>query len=347
MTRKPESNMRVGGIMGVLVCVCVAGAGAGAVRGGENGPSRMIREEVTVSASLADVWHAWTTAEGMATFFAPQANIELRMGGAYEPFIKPDAPEGSRGCEGCKVLAFVPLEMLSFEWNAPPSVPGLRDKQIRSYVVLRFAPVGENEVRVSLAHLGFGEGPDWEKCYEYFSAAWPKVLASLKEAGPKFAAQFKIVKHIAQLRYESVVDAPVAKVWELFTTKEGIESWMVPMARVDFRAGGTLRTNYSANAGDDHPGWITHHLLTVEPGRMYASRVSAPPNAPVAKVLENTWGVVMFHPAGEGRTRISMHSCDWGVGPDWDAAEKFFAEGNNWTIEQLRKRLLAGSKPSE
>ena len=32
-----------------------------------------------------------------------------------------------------------------------------------------------------------------------------------------------------------VVAAPLEETWDLFTTKEGIESWMVPAAEVDWR----------------------------------------------------------------------------------------------------------------
>src|SRR5687767_1694943 len=47
---------------------------------------------------------------------------------------------------------------------------------------------------------------------------------------------------------ELIVDAPVADVWAKFTTKEGCASWMAPRAEVDFRVGGTIRTNYDVNA---------------------------------------------------------------------------------------------------
>ena len=39
---------------------------------------------------------------------------------AYELHFLEDAPEGRRGSESCRVLAFVPERLLSFTWNAPP-----------------------------------------------------------------------------------------------------------------------------------------------------------------------------------------------------------------------------------
>lgn len=66
----------------------------------ETGFDRAIVAEMTVPASLEAVWQAWTTEDGVCTFFAPRARIELRPGGAYEMFFALDAPSGRQGGEG-------------------------------------------------------------------------------------------------------------------------------------------------------------------------------------------------------------------------------------------------------
>jgi len=45
------------------------------------GPDRAIRFDVVVDAPLHDVWLAWTTEEGVRSFFAPACNVELRVDG--------------------------------------------------------------------------------------------------------------------------------------------------------------------------------------------------------------------------------------------------------------------------
>lgn len=140
---------------------------------------RMIRKEVVVRASVEAVWNAWTTSEGAVTFFAPRANIGLALGGPYELYFDLDAPEGSRGSEGLKILSFLPMEMLSFEWSAPPQYPTLRKGQ-HTWVVLQLYPIGKNEVRVRLTHLGWREGDEWDKVFRYFKRAWDIVLGRLE-----------------------------------------------------------------------------------------------------------------------------------------------------------------------
>ena len=140
---------------------------------------RTIRKEVTVNASLEAVWDAWTTAKGAVTFFAPKAIINLAIGGSYELFFNVDAPRGSQGSEGLKILSFLPMEMLSFDWNAPPQYPTVRRDQ-HTWVVVQFDSIGSNKTRVRLTHIGWKEGDEWHKVFQYFKRAWDVVLARLE-----------------------------------------------------------------------------------------------------------------------------------------------------------------------
>jgi hypothetical protein len=84
-----------------------------------------------------------------------------------------------------RFMALQPKKMLSFDWNAPPSLPEIR--QQRTFVVVRFEPVGDRQTRVALHHTGWGDGGEWDKTYAYFDRAWGNVLANLKkrfETGP-------------------------------------------------------------------------------------------------------------------------------------------------------------------
>lgn len=147
---------------------------------------RAIAKEVVVDATLERAWDAWTTREGITSFFAPDARIEPRVGGAFQVYFDPTAEPGLQGADDMRFMALQPKKMISFDWNAPPSLPEVRKQ--RSFVVVRFEPVNERQTRVLLHHTGWGEGGEWDKAYEYFDRAWDHVLANLKqrfESGPK------------------------------------------------------------------------------------------------------------------------------------------------------------------
>ena len=135
---------------------------------------RAICGETVVDAPVGEVWDAWTTEDGIKSFFAPDCNVDLRVDGLYEIFFAPDAPEGERGAEGMRLLAIEPGRMLSFTWNAPPHLSGVRGQ--RTHVVLWFDDAGEGRTRLALRHDGWGEGEEWDRAFEYFEEAWLEVV---------------------------------------------------------------------------------------------------------------------------------------------------------------------------
>lgn len=147
---------------------------------------RAIEAEVVVDAPLRAVWEAWTTEEGLETFFAPECHIDLRSGGVLEILFSPEAPAGRRGAEGNRVLAVQPEKLLSFTWDAPPSMPEIRAQ--RTHVTVRFEEIGESRTRVIFRHDGWGEGEKWDEAFTYFNRAWKEgVLPNLVrrfESGP-------------------------------------------------------------------------------------------------------------------------------------------------------------------
>jgi uncharacterized protein YndB with AHSA1/START domain len=139
----------------------------------------------TINAPVVEVWKAWTTPEGIESFFAPKAaKVEPRPGGAFELWFGVDLPEGTRGSEGCKFHSVRPMEQLVFEWNAPPTIPAIRP--LRTLVYLDFKPLPGDRTELTLRNFGYGDGDDWAKTKAYFEKAWPAVMANLEK---RFAAK--------------------------------------------------------------------------------------------------------------------------------------------------------------
>jgi len=146
---------------------------------------RTLHKEVLLDAPLDQVWAAWTTRDGIVSFFAPDANVEARVGGPFQIYMDPLGAPGMKGADDMRYMAIQPMRMLSFDWNAPPSLPEARKQ--RTFVVLRFEPVGALQTRLTLTHVGWGDGGEWDKAFVYFDAAWNKILGNLKkrfETGP-------------------------------------------------------------------------------------------------------------------------------------------------------------------
>lgn len=134
---------------------------------------RAIVLEEIVEAPVADAWKAWTTVEGLRTFLAPDARVDVRPGGRWEIVFLPDAPPGAQGSEGCKVLEVAERRRLVFEWNFPPGMP-IRDEKTR--VTVEFHAFGPGTCHVAFRQDGWKDGPDWDAGFAYFSDAWRVVM---------------------------------------------------------------------------------------------------------------------------------------------------------------------------
>jgi uncharacterized protein YndB with AHSA1/START domain len=150
--------------------VVVLALAAGLAPAGE----RVLWVELELAAAPEAVFDAFTSPEGIRTFFAPGAVVEPHVDGLYEIRFFPDNPRGQRGAEGMRILQFQRPSRLAFTWDAPPSIPEVRKQ--RTFVVLDFEALGEDRTRLRFRHAGWGHGPEWDAAYDYFDEAWGGVV---------------------------------------------------------------------------------------------------------------------------------------------------------------------------
>ena len=79
---------------------------------------RTVNLDRIVEAPPAEVYRLWTTPDGVKKLFAPEAKIDLKIGGRYEIIFFPSKdPEGElHGTKGARILDLVPNKKLVFEW---------------------------------------------------------------------------------------------------------------------------------------------------------------------------------------------------------------------------------------
>jgi len=138
---------------------------------------RSFTKEVVIGAPVEAVYAAWADGASWSEVYGSpsKANIELAIGGRYEWLF-----DGTLGSNGCQVLSYVPNRMLSFSWNAPEDQP--ESRALRTWVVVDTERLDAGTTLVRVTHLGFGDGESWDETYEYFEAAWDRVLARFRGA---------------------------------------------------------------------------------------------------------------------------------------------------------------------
>lgn len=299
---------------------------------------RILRKEVVVKGTPKQVFDLWTTSDGIAKFFSSESKIELRIGGPFDIYMNMKEPDkqGKRGAEGARILAYIEPELLAFTWGFPPAVESLRYAGAKTQVVLQFIPLDEGRVRVKFAQLGWQEGPDWDKGYEYFDKAWSYVLNQLKDhletghtsasaATPKSKSwednHVKVTSYDSPIKrqdFEMTIPVPVDSVWNLLATADGFKRLGGKDPLVELKPGGA----YSFWPG------APNKVLAFIPNEMLATTGSAPPEFPNVR-KGGTWSAYYFEPVGNNKTRLRLACVGWRPGEkEWDDAYDYFLKNN-------------------
>lgn len=144
------------------------------------------------------------------------------------------------------------------------------------------------------------------------------------------------------LEQSIVVDADVEAVWHAFTTTEGLKTWAVPSAWVEFGIGGYWETSYDPDAEFGHPDNIRSRILAYQPLEMIAIQaVQAPPGFPHPELLGSLFSVFTFEEL-DGDVRITAAGVGYAGGEGYDRLYEFFRQGNAWTLRQLGQRFETG-----
>jgi uncharacterized protein YndB with AHSA1/START domain len=136
------------------------------------------------------------------------------------------------------------------------------------------------------------------------------------------------------LKFEVLVPARPADVWQAFATSAGLNTWLWRDCTVDLREGG---------------GWIVHYpggktgggtIVSFRDGQQMVLHAMAPEQFPEVRSVGTT-AVFEFAPAGD-RTRVTLTQTGWKVGKEWDDAYEYLAAGNAQLLDQLYLRFARG-----
>lgn len=139
---------------------------------------RVVEFTGRLPAPVSEVWKAFTTAEGLASFLAPAAYVEPHVDGLYEWYICPECPKGQRGLEGHRILAFEPERRLMVSWGTPFMTRAVLGDQ-HTIAEFTFRPIDAHNSIIRMRQFGIGEGPAWRGAEIYFDARWRDVYQNL------------------------------------------------------------------------------------------------------------------------------------------------------------------------
>ena len=134
-------------------------------------PGKALIFEVTVPATRAAIWRAFTTSEGLSTWLTPGAVVDLRKGGEWTAHF----PGGGTG--GGTILSFVPKRKIVIAALCPEQFPTVR--ATRTNARFRFVANGDSTI-VRLVQTGWKTGEEWDKAYDYLAHGNAQLLETLR-----------------------------------------------------------------------------------------------------------------------------------------------------------------------
>jgi len=170
-------------------------------------------------------------------------------------------------------------------------------------------------------------------------AAAPSVLGLALVVALGLAPQSSLAEETVS--NEAVVEGPVDAVWKLLTTQAGLESWVVPHANVDLRAGGFLKTNHMSNGKIGDENTVTSQILDVKSKKKLSIKlVEAPKTIPMAASMVGTWYEITLISLPKKQTRVQCVGHGFAEGPMGYMGRTIAGQGSSWALQQLQKYCL-------
>lgn len=135
-----------------------------------------------------------------------------------------------------------------------------------------------------------------------------------------------------------IVSAPIESVWQAYTTSEGWRAWVAPVAEVDFRAGGIIRSHYTPGANLGDPGTIELRVVNYVPLKFLTLQADVAANFPdfVKRDADNLFNVVTFEKLGARATRIVSYGVGYRDTEKYRELLEFFTGANEQTLAKLK-----------
>ena len=151
---------------------------------------------------------------------------------------------------------------------------------------------------------------------------------------------------LIELRHEAVVVSDRETVWELFTSKEGLESWVTPVAWFDLQEGGIMETSYDAEAKPGDPNNIKVKFEKIKPGWSYTARnIQSPANTEFGPVLKEIPSTLRLEEVGKDKVKVTIIMSGFNQTEAHQKVLAFFKQGNKWYLDRLKQRLKEGPLP--
>ena len=136
--------------------------------------------EGIVEAPLDAVWAAWTTSEGLRSWMAPHAEIDLRVGGRMLANYNAQGTLGDPQTIENTILSFEPKRMLSIKVAKHPAGFPFPNAIQRMWSIVYLEAVAPGRTHIREVSLGFEADEESQKMRAFFNQGNATTLNQLQ-----------------------------------------------------------------------------------------------------------------------------------------------------------------------
>jgi len=146
--------------------------------------------------------------------------------------------------------------------------------------------------------------------------------------------------------YETEIEAGIAEVWQAFTTKAGLQSWMAPLVEINLIVGGKIKTDYDPEGTIGDENTIENTILAYVPGKMISLKATRfPPSFSYQEIPEDPWTVFYFEEITPTKTNIMVVGLGYTQKNKSQQLNQLFFDANKQALDKLKYTLAKGNPP--
>ncbi len=232
-------------------------------------PDRSSRHSVGIHASPAEVYVALTDPRELSRWFASEASIDLRPGGAYRWVFGPAT--GVSGPDATVAAGqfadVVPHELVRLRASVGETETDLE---------FRLDPWRDGTV-LTVTHAGFPGEEAWDETFRSIDQGWESEIQILKIYLERARGMVR-----RSFFHEARLAARAEDLFERFSTAAGLPQWLADRAAADPTLGGELRLEWAGRPP------VKGHFVVWDPDRFLAMTWEGEPPSVVRLWLEET-----------------------------------------------------------
>ena len=170
------------------------------------------------------------------------------------------------------------------------------------------------------------------------------ILLSVSMTSLTFGQEKRIVSTIDSTKtrelvliQEFTVKSTIDAVLKAYTTKEGWENWAVPLAEVDLKVGGFIKTNYNKEGKIGDSTTIVTHIINYVPKRLITLQAQITDNFPefMKEDAKDFYNVIYFDEFESGVTNVKSFGIGYKNNPKYLSLMNYFISANEKTLLNL------------